>query len=193
MEEQRKYLESVTYQIDRFKASIEELANDFMSADFLKNVIKSGATLVNILDTIIDKAGSIPLLLSGIGAALSFKGVGINEDTVKGWFGMGTLASSSLSELLMPISDNDIAKLRAFDAALDDTSKSFSDAFALMEGASKPATDLALKFKDVEKGSRSATGEFIAMQEANRELNISELASSRSLGDLNAVLKIYNN
>ncbi len=67
MEEQVKYQESLQYSIDRTKASLEELANDFLSSDFLKGLIDSGDKLINILDWIIDKFGVLIPLLGGIG------------------------------------------------------------------------------------------------------------------------------
>lgn len=57
LEEQAKYQESVQYSIDRTKASLEELANDFISSDFLKGLIDSGDKLINLLDLLIDKFG----------------------------------------------------------------------------------------------------------------------------------------
>lgn len=74
--EQEKYAQGVQYSIDRAKASLEELANDLLSSDFLKGVIDAGNKLINILDTLIDKFGVIPTLAAGIGAALSIKNVG---------------------------------------------------------------------------------------------------------------------
>ena len=73
MEEQSKYLQGVQYQIDVFKASVENLANDFMTSDFLKNTIKVGTNFINILDSIIDKLGSIPALVGAISAAVGSK------------------------------------------------------------------------------------------------------------------------
>lgn len=57
LEEQKKYQESIQYSIDRTKASLEELANDFLSSDFLKWLIDSGDKLINILDLLIEKFG----------------------------------------------------------------------------------------------------------------------------------------
>ena len=57
MAEQEKYQQSIQYSIDRTKASLEELANDFISSDFLKGLIDFGDKLINILDLLIDKFG----------------------------------------------------------------------------------------------------------------------------------------
>ena len=55
MAEQEKYQQSIQYSIDRTKASLEELANDFISSDFLKGLIDYGDKLINMLDLLIDK------------------------------------------------------------------------------------------------------------------------------------------
>ena len=73
MEEQEKYLQGVQYRIDQFQASVENLANTFMSSDFLKGIIASATQLVNLLETIIDKLGTIPALVSVIGTAIGSK------------------------------------------------------------------------------------------------------------------------
>lgn len=77
-EEQEKYTKSIKYSIDKAKASLEELANDFLSSDFLKGSIDFGEKIITFLDKIIDKIGVLPTLLTAIGAALSFKNVGID-------------------------------------------------------------------------------------------------------------------
>lgn len=78
-EEQSKYAESVQYSIDQTKASLEELASDFLSSDFLKGAIDAGGKFINILDTIISDGGEIPAIATAISAALSFKNVGGNK------------------------------------------------------------------------------------------------------------------
>ena len=82
MEEQRKYQESVQYSIDRTKASLEELANDFLSSDFLKGLIDSGDKLINILDWIIDKFGVLGTLAGGAGIFAGAKNVGKRRSTM---------------------------------------------------------------------------------------------------------------
>lgn len=77
-EEQEKYTKSIKYSIDKAKASLEELANDFLSSDFLKGLIDFGEKIISFLDKIIDKFGVLPTLLTAIGTALSFKNVGID-------------------------------------------------------------------------------------------------------------------
>lgn len=79
MAEQEKYQQSVQYSIDRAKASLEELANDFLSSDLLKNAIDFGDKAINILDVLIDKVGVLGTLSIGAGAALGKKGLGLTN------------------------------------------------------------------------------------------------------------------
>lgn len=74
--EQEKYQESIQYSIDKTKASLEELANDTISSDFVKNLVEGGNTIVNVLDNIITKLGTLPTALGALGAALSINNVG---------------------------------------------------------------------------------------------------------------------
>lgn len=76
MEEQEKWQEGLQYSIDRTKASLEELAQDLLKSDFLKGLIESGNTLINIFDGIVKKAGLLGTIGLGAGLFASFKGAG---------------------------------------------------------------------------------------------------------------------
>ena len=76
MAEQEKYQQSIQYSIDRTKASLEELANDFISSDFLKGLIDSGDKLINLLDLLIDKFGVLGTTAIVGGGILGIKNLG---------------------------------------------------------------------------------------------------------------------
>ena len=76
MSEQEKYQQSIQYSIDRTKASLEELANDFISSDFLKGLIDFGDKLINILDLLIDKFGVLGTTAIVGGGILGGKNLG---------------------------------------------------------------------------------------------------------------------
>ena len=76
MAEQEKYQQSIQYSIDRTKASLEELANDFISSDFLKGLIDFGDKLINILDLLIDKFGVLGTTAIIGGGILGGKNIG---------------------------------------------------------------------------------------------------------------------
>ena len=73
--EQDEYAKSVQYSIDQAKAKLEELANDFLSSDFLKGLIDSGGKLIDILDAIVSDGKELQVVFAAVGAALSFKNV----------------------------------------------------------------------------------------------------------------------
>lgn len=77
--EQENYQKSIQYSIDQTKAKLEELSNDLLSSDFLKGAIDAGGKFIDILDGIVKSGNAIPAVFAGIGAALSFKNVGILE------------------------------------------------------------------------------------------------------------------
>lgn len=76
--ENEEYAKSVQASIDLTKAKLEELSNDLLSSDFLKGAIDAGGKLIDILDAIAKSGNAIPTVASAIGAALSFKNVGID-------------------------------------------------------------------------------------------------------------------
>lgn len=77
MREQKKYQESVQYSIDRTKASLEELSNDFMSSNFLKGIIDFGDGAINVLDNLLSTLGSFPTVIGSIMGSLTlFKNIG---------------------------------------------------------------------------------------------------------------------
>lgn len=71
--EQEEYEKSVQYSIDKVKAKLEGLANDFIDADFLKNAIELGGKFIDIVDGIIDKVGTLPSLFTTVAGVLSMK------------------------------------------------------------------------------------------------------------------------
>lgn len=77
MREQEKYQKSVQYSIDRTKASLEELSNDFMSSNFLKGIIDFGDGAINVLDELLSTLGSFPTVIGSIMGSLTlFKNIG---------------------------------------------------------------------------------------------------------------------
>lgn len=79
MEEQERWLESMEAKIQQFDAAFQTLSSDVLDSDFLKGLIDSGTTIINVLDTIIDKFGVLPTLITGISAGLSSQNIGNRE------------------------------------------------------------------------------------------------------------------
>lgn len=72
MTEYERWLDSVKAKQFQLKASWEGLSQDFLSSDFLKVAIDGLRSLVNILDSVVNKFGSIGTLIAGF---LAFKGI----------------------------------------------------------------------------------------------------------------------
>lgn len=75
-EENEEYAKSIQASIDLAKAKLEELANDFLSSDFLKGAIDAGGKLLDLLDFIISDGREIPAIFTTIGAVIGAKKLG---------------------------------------------------------------------------------------------------------------------
>lgn len=65
--EQEKWMEGLEAKTQRFKAAWQELSTAILSSDFLKGLIDSGTTLLEILTGIVETGAAIPLLFGGAG------------------------------------------------------------------------------------------------------------------------------
>ena len=67
--ENEKYLDSIEGKIQAFQSAWEQLSYHVMDSDFIKGVIDLGTDLIKILDTLVQKVGTIPTLLGMLGTA----------------------------------------------------------------------------------------------------------------------------
>lgn len=65
--EQAKWMESLQAKIAQFQAAWQELSQTVLSSDFLKGLVDSGTTLLEILNAIVDKVGIFKTLFIGGG------------------------------------------------------------------------------------------------------------------------------
>ncbi|WP_342759392.1 phage tail tape measure protein [Kineothrix sedimenti] len=75
--EQEKWMDSLEAKTKQFEAAFESLSQTILNSNFLKGIVDSGTGAINIIDSIIDKVGILTPLLSGIGAVLGAKGLGL--------------------------------------------------------------------------------------------------------------------
>ena len=68
-DEQAVYMESLQGRVDSLTASWQTFANDFLSSDFVKGLVDSGATLIDTFDTIINVLPGGSASLVGMGLA----------------------------------------------------------------------------------------------------------------------------
>ena len=76
-EEQEKYMNSLEGKLATLEATWQNLSNTFLSSDLLKNLLESATSLLDVVDGIVDKIGSLPTIITLISGGLSaFKNVG---------------------------------------------------------------------------------------------------------------------
>lgn len=75
--EQEEYAKSIQFALDTLSATWQEFAQTVMSSDFLKGIIGSAQTLLELVTKVIDKVGVLPTLFASFGAIGSFKNFGI--------------------------------------------------------------------------------------------------------------------
>ena len=76
MREQEEYAKSIQYSIDTLKAAYQDFADSVINSDFVKNLLGTAQSFLEVLTKIIDKFGTLPTLLTGLAAVGGIKGVG---------------------------------------------------------------------------------------------------------------------
>ena len=81
--ENEKYMNSLQGHLNQLTTAWQSFSNSFMSSGFLKGAISTASGFLNVIDTIVDKMGTIPTIISLIAAGLSgIKNIGFFK-TVK--------------------------------------------------------------------------------------------------------------
>lgn len=60
LKENEKYLDSIQGKMDQLKATFEDLSRKALSSEFVKGIVDSGSSLLNILDKITETIGGLP-------------------------------------------------------------------------------------------------------------------------------------
>ena len=75
-QEQEKYMDSIEGRLNILKATWQSLSNTFMKSDSLKGLVSSLTGVLSLLDTLVNKIGAIPTLLTAAFATAAIKKVG---------------------------------------------------------------------------------------------------------------------
>ena len=76
LEKNDMYMASINGKMEEFQNQLQQLASVTLEDDFLKEVVELGTHLLEILTLIIDKLGAVPVILTAVAGALSFKDIG---------------------------------------------------------------------------------------------------------------------
>lgn len=124
---------SIDYTMNEFKETFTALAQDSVSREFIKDLIKMGTGLLSVIDAIVKKVGAIPALIGAVaGAVTGFKNKGkglfkYNDDgKLTFWgaeIGKGTSIKSWFNEKNDPTGEkaqikSQIAAVKEFDSAI---------------------------------------------------------------------------
>lgn len=79
MQEQERWLESLEAKIQQFEAAFQSLSSTVLDSGLLKWFVDFGTDTVKVLDTVVDKLGSLGTIGLGAGLFTSIKNVGMAE------------------------------------------------------------------------------------------------------------------
>lgn len=129
--ENEKYLDSVAGKISLFTSSFQSLANTVINTDFIKNLIDSGTSFIDVLEKIIKNIKLFPTLMTAASIGLSVTGKTGNILTPFASTGKGVnipFIQSIKSDVASIKQFNElitmgVSKSEAFDQAMKDSSK----------------------------------------------------------------------
>ena len=84
--EEEHYEQSVAYRIEQAKASLQELEYDFLSSDFLIGAIKAANEFLQVIDSIVERFGTLGSLAAGLGLMDLFKGFAGGNSLIANFF-----------------------------------------------------------------------------------------------------------
>lgn len=72
--ENERYIDSIKGHVDALTASWQAFSNTLINSDFVKSLIDGLTNFINILDVVVNKLGTLPVLLGTLAAAMTLKG-----------------------------------------------------------------------------------------------------------------------
>lgn len=122
MQEQEEYSKSIQYSLDTLKAAYQEFANTVINNESTKKMFGVAQNFLEIITKIINKLGTFPTLMAGLGATLSItKGVGIFgvEENAKEATRQLTIFGKKWSDVKSDLKKTDASGINKIGVALD--------------------------------------------------------------------------
>ena len=174
MREQEEYAKSIQYSIDTLKAAYQDFADSVINSDFVKNLLGTAQSFLEVLTKIIDKFGTLPTILTGIAAIGGFKNIGLFGNLETGLTSV-TTRFEALKQVLSydfgglykkfninfsGISDSEVQSLQNYIDALNRGTKpaeAMKDIMAeTSEAAQQQATQFTYLYQSYQRGEISA-------------------------------------
>lgn len=193
MQEYNIWLDSVEAKTNQFRAAFEGLSNELINSEFVKFIIDSGTTILDFLTKIVDKIGSIPVLLGTVSGSLAAFGektilspytVSFDPAKVSGSF----LESFSFGSQL----SNEVKMVKNYNKAIEDAVNNSEDLFeTLKDGNTRlskiisdtmgSASTSTLKFVEAQKGATISTANLSTTLVANKVKTLAAAAAQTAL------------
>ena len=174
MREQEEYAKSIQYSIGTLKAAYQDFADSVINSDFVKNLLGTAQSFLEVLTKIIDKFGTLPTILTGIAAVGGFKNIGLFGNLETGLTSVTTKFETLKQVLsydfgglykkfninLSGISDSEVQSLQNYIDALNRGTKpaeAMKDIMAeTSEAAQQQATQFTYLYQSYQRGEVSA-------------------------------------
>lgn len=75
LQEQERWSQSLEAKIQSFQAAFQNLSNDFISSDFLKGIIDAGTDVINFIDDLIERFGTLKTIIASLMLGKSIKSI----------------------------------------------------------------------------------------------------------------------
>ena len=204
-----KWSESLQAHINDFQAAFESFSQTVIDSDFLKGLIDSGTTFLEVLEFIVDKIGLLGTAMTTFGTIAAFKGKGfpafisqINSAnaSVNGFIKTLSLGKNlkniykSFDIDLSGLNTNDINSLQSYIKLMNDGVKSSVAFDATMIDTSNIAVEQAKKFETLhtafKNGQISAKDYSVATKSLSNAQKITTATSKALSTALNLVSNI---
>ena len=111
------FKDSIEGRMTDLRTSFQQLSSTIVNSDLVKNVVSGGDSILQVLNKITQTIGTLPGIVTGIGAILSKNDLGI-------WSASGTGFRERLSEQLFKIDyKSAVPEIQKYNTALNDTGK----------------------------------------------------------------------
>ena len=111
------FKDSIEGRMTDLRTSFQKLSSTVVNSDLVKNVVSGGDSILQVLNKITQTIGTLPGIVTGIGAILSKNDLGI-------WSASGTGFGERLSKQLFKIDyKSAVPEIQKYNAALNDTGK----------------------------------------------------------------------
>lgn len=148
------FKDSIEGRMTDLRTSFQKLSSTVVNSDLIKNIVSGGDSILQVLNKITQTIGTLPGIVTGIGAILSKNDLGI-------WSASGTGFGERLSEQLFKIDyKSAIPEIQKYNTALNDTGKNMQ---GVIEDIKKTNNSLGTFIQSVYKSGASVEANTVTL------------------------------